>query len=533
MYINNFFENEMNAAYTDSFDRIKEDFVNGTRNTYDGVLVSYGDKTASYQLSGTDVIGRVHVKDFSFNHISFNDFAPPARIPVVIKEIFDDKITLSTIPSFGSFGENIERFEISEGKQLVGFATKQVAFGVMVMLAPNLTTLIEAPSHIVNSFVTVEVSSIIPSKNKIKANFLGFSEHNPFADGFDAFITPHTLPDFVDANAFTVTNRPGRKTEDTACESSEVEKEVEPPSFEFESTESLFRTVDYTEVVNFDSVSMNHRSVAWGIETGDIDQELTDIARAVDTLKFTTSNHLKQYMYITTGKTFSNAQLQRKLTKLVNYRILRRCWFSSPDETEKKTPYLYCRGSEFKRVSTYLSHHSHIPQSGMPAIDIKGRLASNQLLIGLIRAFRGIEFLANYKHEATGPKYLFSRYVLRRSDGIALYPGSVRCSAEDEEHTLRKLERYNDILGLNDIVILTCENEKHLAHVEKLLEEHEFKFHVRLITDLECYDSEKLNCLTTVISDSHSSSSATAKTSAKKGLIGSLISKIGFTGIFS
>lgn len=530
MYINNnFFENKMDA-YTDSFDRIKENFASGARNTYEGLLVSYGDKTAYYKLSGTDVIGRVHVKDFSFNHISFNDFAPPARIPVVIKEIFDDKITLSTIPSFGSFGENIERFEISEGKQLVGFATKQVSFGIMVMLAANLTTLIEAPSNIVNSFVTVEVSSIIPSKNKIKARFLGVTtEQNPFADGFDAFITPHPLPDFIDVNAFMVSNRPGRRTENTACESSEVEKEVEPPSFEFDSTDSLFRTItEYTEVMNFDSVSMNNRSVAWGIETGDIDQELTDIAKTVDLMKFATSNHLKQYLFLTTRKTYSNSQIQRKLTKLVNYRILRRSWFSSPKDTEKRTPYVYCRGSEFKRVSTYLSHHSQIPQSQMPAIDVKGRLAANQLMIGLVRAFPGIELIANYKHEETGPKYLFSRYVLRKSDGSAIYPGSVRNSAEDEEHTLRKLERYNDILTDNDIVILTCENEQHLAHVEKLLATtRTCKFSVRLITDLECYDVEKLTELTTISNAHPTTTSASAKQSSLFGFL----TKLGIPGI--
>jgi hypothetical protein len=474
------------------------------------------------------VAGKLNIQDYCFNYISFAEFPPPHTLPVVIKNIQSDgTILLSSIPSFGSFSDNLQMLDITPEKTLVGYATKQVDYGIMIMLAPNACTLIQAPSTILHSVVRVSISIVNQERNKVKARFIGISDLKPpFVDGFEEYVT-EDLPDWVDLDEFVAENRPGSKAKTSCCEQiTETGRDLEPPSFELESTDSLFRTItDYREIITFEKIPFK-KKLEQGIERGIITQEHTDIARAVDTLKWTTSHHLAQFMYLRTAKLFSKAQLLRKLNTLVEYGVLRRCWFSSSDNTDKRTPWIYCRGSEFYKISPFLSHHSYIPQSGLDAPDVKRRLAANQLTIGCLLAFPGIELLPNHKHEATGSKPLFSRYVLRMPNGVSLYPGSIRATTDDEEKAFRKLENYNNVLGEHDIVLLTCENAEHLARIQTKLCKHQYAFHLRLITDLESYDIKQLTELTT-ISNAHPTTSASVKHSSLFGFL----TKLGIPGI--
>ena len=97
---------------------ITHNFRTGKRNTYWAQYrgITKEGTLAFYQIGNTTVNGAISLKDFALAHTkSYKNCIMPSAIQVVITEIKDGKISLSSIPGFIGFEKTVEMLRLHPG----------------------------------------------------------------------------------------------------------------------------------------------------------------------------------------------------------------------------------------------------------------------------------------------------------------------------------------------------------------------------------------------------------------------------------
>ena len=482
----------------EEYEKIRSDFEEGKRNTYTATLnwVDKSGKLALYKLA-YGVVGAIHVKNFCFNRLEdYRSFPPPQTLPVTILGIDGDRINLSSVASFGTFAENIETLDIKPGCQVVGLAVGWLPNngGMLVMLAPNLSTVVKwAP---VGKKVRVRITGVDYERNRVKSVYV------EACDGDDTDLLEFSrfvkYPEeaVVDTCAFIEANKVQKAAESNPTESTSsepAEEVVMPPSFEIKSTVSPLRIFENEKII-LDS-TLRHLAFGIGISTGRLTKKHADLAEAVDTLRFTTSYHLERYLYLTDQLTCSRNTIDKMLETLCIFHVLCRFRYSSDvmDE-DKKSMYVYTRGTNYKRfVGRFRSFSRRVPMDGEISSYSKGRLAVNQLLLGILKNYTDVQIHGPYKFapSETDDSNLFCCYRLYTHELGSCVIES--CRDDYDEALTAKLLRYNTrFQETHDdcSVLITLEDEAHVERFAARIGELHLSYRVYLTHDLKCFEKE-------------------------------------------
>lgn len=484
------------------YEKIRLAFEEGKRNTYTATLkyVDKSGKLALYKLA-YGVVGAINVKNFCLNRLgNYISFPPPQTLPVTILGIDGDKIDLSSVASFGTFSANIETLGIEPGHHVNGFATGWLPnnSGVLVMLAPNLSTVVKwAP---IGKKVRVRITGIDYELNRVKAVFveecnsddadwLDFSRFVKYPE--EAVVDSHA---FVEANKVQKATKPIPPIPQTEFTDNELAEEmVMPPSFDIKSTISPLRILE-DETIILDS-SLPHAALGKGTSTGRLTKKHADLAEAVDTLRFTTAYHLERYLYLTNQPTYSRKTIDKMLETLCVFHVLCRFRYSSDVvDDDKKSMYVYARGTNYKPfVGKFRSFAYRVPMDGEISSYSKGRLAVNQLLLGILKNYTDVQIQGPYKFapSETDDSNLFCCYRLYTPELGSCVIES--CRDDYDEALATKLLRYNTRFQENHedcSVLITLEDEAHVERFAERIGELHLNYRVCLTHDLKCFEKE-------------------------------------------
>ena len=471
------------------FETIRIAFERHERNVYIAELkgIDNTKRAAVYEI-GAGVCGVLYSNALSLtNFSSYEKIILPPVMPVAITSIKKDRIYLSAIPFFGSFKENINRLNIEPGHVVTGRAIQQISSGIMVCLSPNVSTVINfAP---LGKSVRVRIREVDYSRNLVKAIYEETLNEKTYAMDLTPFVhEPESVNMFVDVAAFAEANRYIKK--DTQRNDVLDSTPTPSPSFIIESVESPFRYVE-GETIKMDT-SLPHAALDRGTSSGHLTEEHAELARVVDTLKFATKAHIERYLYLT-GHTYSQNQLESMLQTLVIHHVLLRFHYSENGLDDHK--FVYCRSNNYIRFAkTYMSYFKTTPIEGESSCRSKGRLAVNQLLIGIlknegnVRIDRMVRFPDDHWRNSLNCAY---RVQTNRYGSCVLDS----CRTDYDSYMLKQLQHYDTYQqNTNDNfnVIITLEDESHMLRFAEQIEQLKLSYRVMLTHDLRCYEPQFL-----------------------------------------
>lgn len=94
-------------------------------------------------------------------------------LTVLIKDIRDGNIFLTYRELLGTWKDNIDRYNISNGCTVLGVVTNKTSFGLFVAISPNVIGLAdEVDGYEIGDKVSVHIRSVIDSKLKVKLNII-------------------------------------------------------------------------------------------------------------------------------------------------------------------------------------------------------------------------------------------------------------------------------------------------------------------------------------------------------------------------
>lgn len=468
---------------------VRRSFENGTQNTYWAELICLDstEKMALYSI-GQGIVGAVYVSDFCLTRLpDYRCMRLPEKMPVTIRSIEEDgRINLTTAASFGSFEENVERLNLTEGCCAEGVvAVTMPAIGSsIVFLAPNLSVL--APYAAPGSRVRMTVQYIDREHRVVRAKMNCVVESHARLDCGASVVG--AIEPVVDQEAFEEQNRR------IPCDRPEAlpEKTV-VPDFGITASESPFRLFP-AESLSFDQgPTRGSAAFSAAMQNGLLNDEHRMIACAVDLLRYATSKHLQQFLYLTEGKGIAPKKLDKLLARLCEYGVLSRFCYVSGEEGQRKSSVLhvYMRGPRYRIMAEYKSYFKVIPGQGDPSVKSKTRIAVNQLFLGCmyrggVRAWDANGFIepAEWDH-----RHLNYRYRLMMEDGTECFLES--CRAGDWDDLAHRLEhyrsRFTEEMAANSRILITFENEEAAREAAGIIRDMELPFRVGITHDILCY----------------------------------------------
>lgn len=119
------------------------------------------------------------------------------KIPVIIKDIINGRITLSYKELLGTMEENLKAYEIYPRTTVVGKVRNKLDFGIFVELAPNLNGLMKYRDDInVGDTVTVFVTTVNLEKSKIRLLLVSNVDASQYKNNFKNILLD-PLPDRI------------------------------------------------------------------------------------------------------------------------------------------------------------------------------------------------------------------------------------------------------------------------------------------------------------------------------------------------
>lgn len=373
-------------AYEEAqYEEIRRAFLHKQRNTYCArfKLIAPGGKLAFYQLA-QGVNGAVHVKEFSCGRIDdFNRIEMPRELPVTVREIdAQGRLVLTAKPAFGNFAFALERLGLAAGARATGTVCYHFPKAVGVMLSPNIMTLAEAEQFPpAGSRVEVEILRVEEENHKIRSRLIGPCSAPPMRHA-DWVCEPSEAWCDLQAFAAQVEVRKITAGEDAP------KPPPDPPSFLLEAEKSPFSTYPSEIVVRESLPPVSPQLVFRQAQAGHLDARLLPLAQAIEELRYATAWQLQRYLYLRKGLIIERARLNTLLEKLCTLDVCAALRFSSEG--------VECK---FKTYHPSLNYHclaERNPRNFGPgdraeenAARIKARLASNQLLLGMMYESRG------------------------------------------------------------------------------------------------------------------------------------------------
>ena len=476
--------------------RVCDDFERKARNIYSGKLVSVtmDGKLAFYRLA-QGVTGAMHVSAFSLGRVySFRDIDLPKYLTVAVSGV-DSRgwLSLSAKSAFGDFEYSAKRLALCEGQMVEGMVANMMADGAAaVMLAPNLSVLTDACCRVYpGDRVRLRIRRVDWEQHRVKAQMLERTEEAGRRFDYEAWNRPaEELPAYIDLAAFDEQirlNKPQTQREENAAAGQEA------LDFSVSATRSPFSTYQNERIVREAHRPSRVQDIYFEARMGYLGEKHMKVADAVEALKYSSAWQVRRFLYLKDGLMISEREMKNIVDRLVKHNVVGVLRFQS-DEGSLLTRVLH--PSINYRALCGRNPRNFGPRDFMEsdASSIKMRLASNQLLIGLMRSGKeigGIEthpFLRSDEIEVrVRPRHM----VL--CDGKRRYLEAVRRGWEEE--MLDKLRRYEVLLVRQREeagVMVVLEDQ---ALVEPMLEriaEMRLGYPVWLTDDLSCLPEPKL-----------------------------------------
>lgn len=476
-------------------------FEENRRNTYIGTFkgLDQNRKLAFYELE-PGVVGAVHISNFCLTRVpDYTNIKLPVNLPVAILAIENGKINLSSVMAFGSFNENIKKLNLEQGSVVEGTCVDELTHnkGFVVCLAPNVFTIVTwCPG--VGKIVSLRINGIDDEHNRIKAVFARAAREGGLFDTEPFVCCPERESAMVDVEAFTEANRVKKvekpvvraAEEEDAPETAEekVGNDLLQPSFNIDATESPLRLFE-NEVVTIGNENAP-MPLHYGLIGHKLNKRHKDLAEAVDTLKFTSAYLLERYLFVT-GLPMETKSIKRGLETLCKFGVLTRFRFTTGEK--QSIYYVYTRGPAYKAfMGRYFSFQLGSIVDGDSASPVKGRVAVNQLLIGLRHNYT-VKGQAPYKFPdaAADPGSLYCCYRLETEELGSLVLES--CRRDYDEQLVKKLLRYDArflALGQYPGVAVTFEDEAHLEAFAERIKDFDLSYTLYLTHDTKCFQRD-------------------------------------------
>ncbi len=472
--------------------KVCESFHAQKRNIYTGKLASVttDGKLAFYRLS-QGVTGALHVSAFSLSRVySFRDIELPKTLTVAVSGV-DSRgwLSLSAKPAFGDFEYSLNRLELSEGQVVSGIVSNITADGAAaIMLAPNLTVLTDACCRVYpGDWVSVRIRRIDREHHKIKTQMLERLDLSGKRFDYGAWNRPaEELDEFIDLAAFDGRirlNRPAQPPKPAV----QPEPAAADIDFTVSATRSPFSTYRNEQIEREPHRSARVQDIYFESRMGYLGEKHIRVADAVEALKYSSSWQIRRYLFLKDRLAISERELKNIIDRLIKHDVVGVLRFRSDE------------GSLLTRVLhpslNYRALCGRNPRNFGPrdfaetdASGVKTRLASNQLLIGLMHGWNGIEELETHPFllDQDSDVRVRPRHSLLR-DGRKYYLEAVRQGWEDE--FVRKLRRYETLFSKKREaaeVLVVLESASQVQPMAERISELRLSFPVSLTDDLSC-----------------------------------------------
>ena len=480
------------------YERVISDFHSRKRNIYAARLVSVtaDGKLAFYRLA-QGVNGALHVSQFCLCRIfSFKDIDLPRQMTVAVSGI-DERgwISLSAKPAFGNFEHSVEKLALTEGGTAEGQVTSVMADGaVAVMLAPNLTVLTDASCHVYpGDRVSVKCRRIDWEQHRVKAQLMErLASGGRFS--YDEWIRPDgELEPYIDLEEFDSQirlNKPAAAQETAPA----AEQPEEPVDFTVTATRSPFSTYQNERIIREARRPSRVHDIYFETRMGYLNERHLKVASAVEELKYCSAWQVRRYLFLKEKLSFPEREIKSIVDRLVKHDIIGVLRFQS-DEGSLLARVLHPANNY--RAFCGVSPRNFGPRDFMESdvSSVKTRLASNQLLIGLMNGAGSVESLDTHpflRDDEIGVRVRPRHTIVL--DGKKRYLEAVRKGWE--ENIIEKLRRYEALSerekDYDSGVMVVLEEEAQAASIAEKVAELKLPFAVWLTDDLSCLPEPKL-----------------------------------------
>lgn len=471
--------------------RISEEFHGKKRNIYMGRLISVtaDGKLAFYRLA-QGVTGALHVSAFSLCRVySFHDIELPKQLTVAVSGI-DSRgwLSLSAKPAFGDFEYSVGKLNLAEGMIVEGWVSNIMADGAAaIMLAPNLTVLTDACCRVYpGDRVRLRIRRIDSELHRIKTQMLERIEEEPVRFNYQAWVCmPDEIEPFVELQRFDERIRLNRPQPVKPVQQSADQPET--LGFAVSATRSPFSTYQNERIVREQHKPSRVQDIYFEARMGYLGEKHMKVACAVEALKYASAWQIRRYLYLQDGLLVSEREMKSVIDRLVKHDIIAVLRFQS-DEGSLLTRVLY--PSINYRAFTGKNARNFGPKDFMEsdASCVKMRLASNQLLIGMMHSMESVPEVDTHpflRGEETNVR-VRPRHVLEQ-EGRTRYLEAIRKGWEDE--FIEKLGRYETLIGRGKEdtgVTVVLEDRAQVEAMAARVSEMKLSFTVWLTDDLSC-----------------------------------------------
>ncbi len=147
---------------------------------------------------GCGIVSLIPIDSISVSRIAHpgDRFFNGQDIFAVVKDISQDRITLSHKELLGTWEENASMF--SPGETVGGIVRSVEPYGIFIELAPNLAGLAEPQDNVyVGQAASVYIKALIPAKMKVKLIIVDVFDNPSFPSKINYFITSGKLSSWV------------------------------------------------------------------------------------------------------------------------------------------------------------------------------------------------------------------------------------------------------------------------------------------------------------------------------------------------
>lgn len=492
--------------------RIRDDFAQMKRNVYSGRLVSVTSdgKLAFYKLA-QGVTGALHVSAFCLCRIySFREIELPRELTVVISGI-DSRgwISLSAKPAFGDFDDSVRRLELSDGANVIGKVSGIMADGAAsIMLAPNLTLLTDVTCRVYpGDSVRLRIRRIDHELHRIKAQMLERLEGETSRFRYEAWNRPaESMDAYIDLQAFDERIRLNRPHAEKPIQQ---ESDLAEPDFTISAARSPFSTYQNEHIIRDTHRPARVQDIYFEARMGYLGEKHMKVAAAVEALKYSSAWQVRRYLFLQEKLILSERELKNLIDRLVKHDIIGVLRFHS-DEGTLLTRVLH-------PSINYRAFCGKNPRNFGPkdfienrASSVKMRLASNQLLIGLLHSAQGVEQVDTHPFlkDDDAPARIRPRHMLVFENGVR-YLEAIRKGWEDE--FIEKLGRY-DMMPTDSKqkigVIAVLEDKIQAEALSGRISEMHLSIPVWLTDDLSCLPEPVLTEIPASVRDGFPSAKA-------------------------
>jgi len=415
-------------------------------------------------------------------------FRLPTCLPLVITKCCENGyIYAAASPAFGDFADNIQRLAIQPGTVLTGTAAASSNGKTIVNLAPNLLLRVISTGVKAGTAVTVHIDDVDTDSCHLKGTLVDTSANVPSMHFEEYCKRIQDMPTYIEMEEFNLRIGLRNKASFAAAP-----QKPEEPDYGINTDISPFRTCSGETVSRSFAGRFNPNTVLFENQCGYLNADTLLVAKAVNSLHYSTIYQIERYLHLTSGFTTTRPKLQNMLNRLEKLGIVNEMRLQ--DQVRKVNYRVFCPDGigcfQYTNEARTLLPYEYTADL-TPAF-VKSHLAANQLLIGMLHQ--------NPNGEVQDKPYLIGdisqkeririrpKKQLNRNNAV-FYLEGLRTGSEAMEEFVDKLNRYKRYaMSTNNqfTVCVTVEADEELSSVAAQIEECQLPFPVQLTSDLHC-----------------------------------------------